>query len=422
MLSKNQNITLSLAAALTTFASIAFAQSATLDQFSQPVNISGGNDILGYKLSSEWSEDLGFSMRGHYGIMTGQNMAFGLIARIGENVTEGLVNVGFTFGAHYDVILSAGKLRERLPINNAASREWVGQNEFGATLKRDRFTANVYITDSQSTDNYVGARSVGTDLGVEQALSSVTTLSSCIGYQRINWDDGSAIDTGITGSIGISVAAGDNAIFKFVADQNLSERTFGIQSTWNLGLGSLGAGYTQIKGRNGARADNSSVQVTYSIPLGVKSSYQQLARSRVNRGPITSTSILADVMRRPDYLPKRVIAKVEPNTTSVCAAYSLGRDDASGFSGILADDAQSIATLVLISSDLTLAPYPSSVSATNDTFPLMQPSGLYGLHFSELNDPFVYLNYERQGIDDTITFNIGSVECQLSAEVWFFSP
>lgn len=84
----------------------------------------------------------------------------------------------------------------------------------------------------------------------------------------------------------------------------------------------------------------------------------------MNRGPNTSTSILADVMRRPDYLPKRVIAKVEPNTTSVCAAYSLGRDDASGFSGILADDTQSIATLVLISSDLTLAPYPSSVSET----------------------------------------------------------
>ncbi|MDG1450529.1 MAG: hypothetical protein P8Q93_11615 [Ascidiaceihabitans sp.] len=50
-------------------------------------------------------------MSGHYGIVTGQNTVFGMIARVGENVTEGLVNVGFTFGTYYDVILSAGKLR-----------------------------------------------------------------------------------------------------------------------------------------------------------------------------------------------------------------------------------------------------------------------------------------------------------------------
>lgn len=124
--------------------------------------------------------------------------------------------------------------------NDTASREWVGQNEFSATLKRDGFTANVYIRDSQSTVNYVWARSVRTDFGAEQALSRVVTFNSRIGYHRINWDDGSAIDTGGTGGIGLSIAAGDNAMFKFDAGQNLSERTFGIQSTWNLGLGSLG--------------------------------------------------------------------------------------------------------------------------------------------------------------------------------------
>jgi len=83
----------------------------SLNQLSQTAFISGCTELSGYKLSSESPEDLSFSLSGHYGIVTGQNTVFGMIARVGENVTEGLVNVGCTFGTYYDVILSAGKLR-----------------------------------------------------------------------------------------------------------------------------------------------------------------------------------------------------------------------------------------------------------------------------------------------------------------------
>lgn len=402
--------------ALMAFASTGYAQDSAINQLTQALKLSGGNGHSSYTLSPSWSENLGFSLNGHYGAMMGSSSAFGIGARVGENVTEGLVNLGFTFGQHYDVMISASRLHEKLSINGTASREWVGQNAFGATLKRDWFTANAYLTDSQSTDNYVGARSVGADFGAEQALSRIATLSSSIGYQSIKWDDGSVTKNGITGSLGLKVAAGENAMFNFVAAENLSENKYGIQSTWQLETGALNIGYTQIEGRNGSIADDRRVQFGYSVQLGNKTNDRPVVRNRGTQNQEAGVRLLSQAMQRPSYLPEGIITKaanIGNDTTSHCV-FELYPDRVD----LVYGDNGSMSVLLPGRPDYS---FPTSVRVTNgsDAPEILTlssddwESATYSISIFNLNGMY------SSGDAVTVQYVVREEQCEISTSIYY---
>ncbi|MEN8918464.1 MAG: hypothetical protein ABF254_07695, partial [Octadecabacter sp.] len=160
--------------------------------------------------------------------------------------------------------------------------------------------------NSQSTDNFVGAKSTGAEMDGSLGLSDVATLNYAAGYQTLSWDDDADDENGLTARLGMDYQATPDMLVNVFADHNVSENQFGLGAQWQVGAGTLNAQYTRIDGNVGSISDDNRVALMLSMPLG--------GTSRVASGMTTSKSgtvtgrtstLLADVMTRPEYMPER---------------------------------------------------------------------------------------------------------------------
>lgn len=301
-----------LTTALVSASSMAFAEGHDAEQLAasqltQAASMSGTTSFGAYTIAPSWSEELGFSLNGAIGYTLDEKSALGLVVTGGEKLREALLNFGFTIDAERQIVLSAGQLQEKLTFGEGEA-EWVKQNEFGIAYDATNYSLNIFHVDSETTDNFVGAKSTGVEMEGTVALSSLASLDYGVGYEKLEWDDGSVGEEGVTGRLSFDVQANDTTVVNVFADHNLSENQYGLGATWALGAGSLTASYTYIDGLVGAIEDDQRVSVAFNMPLGAATpvttsvSSSGIAAARAN-------NLLADVMKRPDFLPQRVIAK-----------------------------------------------------------------------------------------------------------------
>ena len=308
------------ATALSTLSTVAFAdgldptvltEGEVIGQISQLATVSGSTASGAYSFAPEWSEELGFSATGAVGFRLQENSALGLIVTGGERKREVLLNFGVEFDAERQMVLTAGQLQERLEFGTDANQEWVKQNEFGLAYETTNYALSVYHVDSETTDNFVGAKSTGAELSGSVDVSDAMTVGFGAGFEKLEWDDGSEGVDGLTASLDVGYQANSTTRFNVFADRNMSENQIGFGGSWALGAGTLDATYTRIDGRVGAVTDDNRLAVAFTMPLGGKSNatVSRSATNSVSVGATPSSTLLADVMRRPDYLPERVIVK-----------------------------------------------------------------------------------------------------------------
>ena len=310
------------ATALSTLTTVAFAdgldptvltEGEVIGQISRLATVTGSTASGAYSFVPEWSEELGFSATGAVGFRLQDNSALGLIVTGGERKREVLLNFGLEFDAERQMVLTASQLQERLEFGTDANQEWVKQNEFGLAYETTNYAFSVYHVDSETTDNFVGAKSTGAELSGSVDVSDAMTVGFGAGYQTLDWDDGSVGVDGLTASLDLGYQANSTTRFNVFADRNMSENQIGLGGSWALGAGTLDASYTLIDGRVGAVTDDNRLAVTFTMPLGGKSTSEvsRNATPAISASASPTSTLLADVMRRPDYLPERVIVKAK---------------------------------------------------------------------------------------------------------------
>jgi len=239
-----------------------------IGQISQLATVSGRTGMSAYSFAPEWSEELGFSATGAVGFRLQDKSALGLIMTGGERKREVLLNFGLELDAERQVVLTAGQLQERLEFGTDANQEWVKQNEFGLAYETADYAFSVYHVDSETTDNFVGAKSTGAELSGSVDVSDALTMGFGAGYQTLDWDDSSEGVDGLTASFDLGYQANATTRFKVFADHNMSENQIGFGGSLALGAGTLEAIYTRIGGRVGAITDDNRLAVAFAMPLG----------------------------------------------------------------------------------------------------------------------------------------------------------
>lgn len=312
-------------------ANAAGAEDVSYRQLGQLMTVTGGNDQGTFAFGPEWSEELGLSVTGRAGFMLGQGAAVGVIGEFGENVTEGMINLGFNLSDDMAMILTAGQLSERILVGDTGEREWVAQDEFGLAINGENLSFNAYYVDAASTDNFIGAITYGAEIEGSTDVADNAILSASLGYQRMEWD-GDAFEAleEMTGSVDLAVAVTDTFRFSTFADYNVSEAQAGIGASWNLGVGMLHLDYTYVQTDDlSGLSDDHRVGLTFSMPLGGGVG-AVASRDRAMPGMVTASTqgasrgrgILAQVMRRPEYLPERPIVTLESDGALACVEIS----------------------------------------------------------------------------------------------------
>ena len=310
--------------ALIAFASIGYAQDAQISQLTNSLNLSGGNDSFAYTLSPQWSDKLGAHATGSIGFELQNDSALGLMVTGGERKREVLLNFGIELDAERKIVLTAGQLREKLEFGTAAEQEWVKQNELGIAYQTSNYGLSIYQVKSGTTDNFVGSKSTGAELSGSVEVSDVMTLGYGAGYQKLEWNDDSETINGMTASLDVGYQANATTRFSAFADHNKSEDQFGVAGSWALGTGTFNASYTLIDARIDTMANDRRISFGYSVPLGGKSNdtASRNTNNVMTASVSTTSTLLADVMRRPDYLPTSVIAKASEASDS-CTTLTL---------------------------------------------------------------------------------------------------
>jgi hypothetical protein len=310
--------------ALIAIAPTAYAQDVSYRQLTQLATISTGNERVAFSFAPEYSDTRGLSARAAFGMASGEAAAIGFVLQAGPNVREGLLNVGIKLNDSTSVVLSGGQLRERLSFGESGDREWIKQDEYGIALNSERYAFNIYSVSSGSTDNFIGAKSYGAEIEANRDISEVATLSGSLGYQRIDENDGSAAEQSLTGSVDLGIQVNGKTRGNLFADYNLTETQYGVGLDWKVGKGSVGLDYAYIARPAGyGLSDDQRIALTMSLPLGRSAPVKGAGESRTDTTStdtsISSSLLLAEVIRRPEYLPTSVIAKASGSISSACS-------------------------------------------------------------------------------------------------------
>lgn len=318
-------------------------QSVTIEQASQALSYGGGNDQYRIELTPNYSEELGFSMRGAVGAYLTDAIALGLIVEYGGNKQAYLGNAGIQFTDALSLVGTIGLLEEKLEFDALDGRERVTQTEYGASLKGDYelgllsgFELNGYLTHADSGSNSVETGELyGVQLLASLDLTSTTHVQAGGGYEWLQWDDGGEKDT-FTFSAEGTQSLGDilslNGHVKFGASEYVYGGGLALDLSRDSGnTNRLGIDYSYIDGRDGIQ-DDQRVALNWSYGFSTGPSNTASAEVPDNR-PIrpaadvinvaTARRLLGDVTRRPSYLPQTVIAKSRNGQTGEiedCAA------------------------------------------------------------------------------------------------------
>jgi hypothetical protein len=189
----------------------------TVQQAASVIHFSGGNDRFRVEVAPNYSEELGFSLKGAAGGYLTDAMALGLIVEYGENKREYLANAGIQFTDELSLVGTVGLLEEHNEYVDGEDREKVQQMEYGASLKGayevgilSGFELNGYLADADAdSDSVETGKLYGVQLLADFDLTSTTHIEISGGYEWLEWDDTNGDDSRWTFSADAAQQLGD---------------------------------------------------------------------------------------------------------------------------------------------------------------------------------------------------------------------
>jgi hypothetical protein len=317
----------------------------SIQQTSQHLLYSGGNDRYRVEGAPNYSEELGFSLKGAVGGYLTDAVALGLIVEYGENKREYLANAGIQFNDVLSLVGTVGMLEEHSKYLDGEGDEVVQQMEYGASLKGaykigilSGFELNGYLADADAdSDSVETGKLYGVQLLADFDLTSTTHIEVGGGYEWLEWDDTNDDDSRWTFSADAIQQMGDVLSLNGNVKLGASEYVYGgglalDLSNGSLNTNSLGVNYTYIEGKDGIE-DDQRVELSWTIGFGAGPSTSTSAADLTDKsGTIRAVAdvatvspdnnLLSDVMKRPAFLPQRTISRYKTSSAGICALSS----------------------------------------------------------------------------------------------------
>jgi hypothetical protein len=317
----------------------ALGQDITIQQAASMMHYSGGNDSYRVEIAPNYSEELGFSLKGAVGGYLTDAMALGLIVEYGENKREYLANAGIQFNDALSFVGTVGMLEEHNEYVDGEDREEVQQMEYGASFKGayeigflSGFELNGYLADADAdSDGVETGKLYGVQLLTDLDLTDTTHVKIGGGYEWLEWDDTNEDDNSWTFSAEAAQQIGDVISLTGHAKLGASEYVYGGGLAFDLSNGdlntnTLGVNYSYIDGKSGIE-DDQRVELSWSIGFGAGPTTSVAAADLTDKsGTIRAAAdvamvspannLLSDVMKRPAFLPERVLARASIGGTS----------------------------------------------------------------------------------------------------------
>lgn len=311
----------------------------TVQQASQLLYYSAGNDRFRVELAPNYSQDFGFSLRGSAGGYLTDAMALGLIVEYGVDKREYLGNAGIQFNDALSLVGTVGMLEEHYEYVPGAGKDTVQQMEYGASLKGayevgilSGFALNGYLTSADGdSKNVETGKLYGIQLVTDVDLTDTTHVKLGGGYEWLAWDNGGNNDSFAFSAEG-SQQFGDMLSINASAKLGASEYVYagGIALDFSSGGGntnSLALNYSYIVGRDGIE-DDQRVELGWSYGFGagptrsatVETQDTGLVRPVADVAMVSpANNLLNDVMKRPSYLPELVVARSKDKSLQLCS-------------------------------------------------------------------------------------------------------
>lgn len=307
-------------------------QTITIEQVSDYLHYSGGNDRMRVEIAPSFSEELGFSLKGAVGSYLTDAIALGLIVEYGENKREYLVNAGIQFTDELSLIGTVGLLEENNEYVEGEGREEVQQMEYGASLKGayevgflSGLELNGYLADADAdSDSVETGKLYGVQLLADLDLTDTTHFRLGGGYEWLEWDGTNDDDSSWTFSAEAAQQLGDTLSLTGHAKLGASEYVYGGGLAFDLSnsgpnTNTIGVNYSYIDGRNDIE-DDQRVELSWSIGFGAGPTSSVSAADLTDKsGTIRAAAdvamvspannLLNNVMKRPAFLPERVLAR-----------------------------------------------------------------------------------------------------------------
>ena len=314
-------------------------QTLTIERASQYLHYSGGNDRMRVEVAPNYSEELGFSLKGAVGGYLTDAMALGLIVEYGEHKREYLANAGIQFTDELSLVGTVGLLEEHNEYVDGEGRDEVQQMEYGASLKGayevgflSGFELNGYLADADAdSDSVETGKLYGVQLLADLDLTDTTHFKLGGGYEWLEWDDTNDDDSSWTFSAEAAQQLGDTLSLTGHAKLGASEYVYGGGLAFDLSNGgpntnTIGVNYSYIDGKNGIE-DDQRVELSWSIGFGAGPSTSVAAADLTDKsGTIRAAAdvamvspannLLNDVMKRPAFLPERVLARASASKSA----------------------------------------------------------------------------------------------------------
>ena len=321
----------------------ALGQHITIQQAASMLHYSGGNDSYRVEIAPNYSEELGFSLKGAVGGYLTDAMALGLIVEYGENKREYLANAGVQFNDAMSFVGTVGMLEEHNEYVDGEDREKVQQMEYGASFKGayeigflSGFELNGYLADADAdSDSVETGKLYGVQLLTDLDLTDTTHFKIGGGYEWLEWDDTNEDDSHWTFSAEAAQQIGDVISLTGNAKFGASEFVYGGGLAFDLSNGglntnTLGVNYSYIDGKSGIE-DDQRVELSWSIGFGAGPTTSVAAADLTDKsGTIRAAAdaamvspannLLSDVMKRPAFLPERVLARAKADSILGCQA------------------------------------------------------------------------------------------------------
>lgn len=322
------------------------------------LQLDSANDRMRVEVAPNYSEELGWSIKGAAGAYLTDEMALGLIVEYGENKSEYLANAGIQFNDSLSLVGSIGLLDEHIEFVDGQGRDGVQQMEYGASLKGayeqgifQGFELNGYLSDANSDSrNAETGKLYGVQLMADLGLAATTHVKIGGGYEWLAWDDGQNNDSFAFSAEGTQ-QIGD--ILSVSASAKLGASEFVYAGGLDLDLSNggantnkLGLNYSYIDGQNGVQ-DDQRVELGWTIGFGagpvVSVAAADAPRDSSNIRPTADVAVLSpannllgSVMKRPAYMPEQVIARAKHSGGGQCVATPWAPRDAFALGSSLA--------------------------------------------------------------------------------------
>ena len=306
----------------------------TIQQAASMMAYNAGSDQAKVSIAPNWSDELGWSVRAAAGSYLGDAVALGAIVEYGQDKQEYLGNLGFQLSDSLSLIGTVGNLAETKEFIDGEGDDKASQMEYGLSLKLAPqeglgFELNGYSVDAKAANEDIETGKLyGTEALASLGLADTTLIKIGGGYEWLEWDGGEKNDHW-TFRTEASQRLTDALGLQGHAKLGASERSYGGGLNLNLSNDAtnlLGINYTYIEGLNGIAGDKRvELSWTYGFGAGPSSSAAAIDDTDTN-SPISPasdvamvspvSSLLGDVMKRPEFLPKRVLARA--NSGDAC--------------------------------------------------------------------------------------------------------